>query len=135
MHHLTDLAELVPVTLALYSLQICFWHLALYTAEFPVISCLSLLRMASFFSEASISAIDFTGICSPLALVVIFKGQKTDKVLLKCATLNIDVVSVLATLFSAAGSYCEWRGKAFDEGYVYNLAFHRSSETNGVNCK
>ena len=33
--------------------------------------------MDSFFSEASISAIDFTGISSPLALVAIFKGLTT----------------------------------------------------------
>ena len=62
------------------------------------------------------------------------KRQKTDKVLSQLASLNIEVVSVPAnmTLFPAPGSYCEWRGKALCEGYVYSLAFGRSSETNVV---
>lgn len=36
------------------------------------------------------------------------------------------------TFFPAPGFNCEWRGKVFYEGYVYNLVFRRSSETNGV---
>ena len=36
------------------------------------------------------------------------------------------------TFFPAPGFNCEWRGKVFYEGHVYNLVFRRSSETNGV---
>ena len=87
-----------------------------------MISYLSLLRMDSFFSEASISAIDFTRISSPLALVAIFfKGLTTCRSVQPWIWRLCQDLPIWHTFFPAPGSYCEWRDKAFDEddeGYV-----------------
>ena len=66
----------------------------------------------------------------------VFKGQKTDKVFSKLASLNIEVVSVPANMthfFQPLDLTVNGEAKRFmNDNYVYNLVFGRSSETNGV---
>ena len=95
--------RLSPVTLPQYSLQICHRH-ACWLPMFSVISCLSFFMIPSLFSEASISAIDFTGISSPPCTS---KWRSS----LVFSTISTPTIPPL---------------------YVYNLVFGRSWETNGV---
>ena len=57
----------------------------------------------------------------------VFKGQKTNKVLSKLATLNIEVVSVPANMTHFFQPLDLTVNGVFYEGYVYNLVFCRRS--------